>query len=50
MLFDILAFKNDVSFWKNKETMAGMSTRTGILFCVWAKVEVDRVLRWMAAP
>ena len=29
MLFDVLAFKNDVSFWKKKESMAGMSTRTG---------------------
>ena len=31
MLFDVLAFKNDVSFWKNKKSMEGMSTRTGKL-------------------
>lgn len=31
MLFDVLAFKNDVSFWKGKKSMAGMSTRTGII-------------------
>jgi len=34
MLFDVLAFKNDVSFWKKKESMAGMSTRTVIWRCV----------------
>lgn len=34
MLFDVLAFKNDVSFWKKKESMTGMSTRTVIWRCV----------------
>lgn len=28
MLFDVLAFKNDISFWKKKESMEGMSMRT----------------------
>jgi len=28
MLFDVLAFKNDISFWKQKESMEGMSMRT----------------------
>eukprot|EP01094_Clydonella_sp_ATCC50884_P001784 TRINITY_DN11339_c0_g1_i2.p1 TRINITY_DN11339_c0_g1~~TRINITY_DN11339_c0_g1_i2.p1 ORF type:complete len:620 (-),score=162.83 TRINITY_DN11339_c0_g1_i2:29-1888(-) len=28
MVFDFLAFTNDVSFWKNKKNMAGMSVRT----------------------
>ena len=26
--FDALAFKNDVSYWRNRETMAGLSIRT----------------------
>jgi len=34
MLFDVLAFKNDVSFWKQKETMEGMSTRTVVWRCI----------------
>nr|CAD7268058.1 unnamed protein product [Timema shepardi] len=28
MLFDFLAFKNDVSFWRHTENMAGLSSRT----------------------
>ena len=28
LLFDFLAFKNDIHFWKNKKTMIGMSSRT----------------------
>uniref|UniRef100_A0A0R3RZJ6 Lipid scramblase CLPTM1L n=1 Tax=Elaeophora elaphi TaxID=1147741 RepID=A0A0R3RZJ6_9BILA len=28
MLFDVLAFKNDVSFWRSRKSMAGLSTRT----------------------
>ncbi|VDO24904.1 unnamed protein product [Onchocerca flexuosa] len=28
MLFDILAFKNDITFWRNRKSMAGLSTRT----------------------
>ncbi|VDN04641.1 unnamed protein product [Thelazia callipaeda] len=28
MLFDILAFKNDISFWRSRKSMAGLSTRT----------------------
>lgn len=28
MLFDFLAFKNDISFWRNKKSMVGLSTRT----------------------
>lgn len=29
LLFDFLAFKNDISFWKKKKTMIGMSTKAG---------------------
>merc|ERR1712141_9283 len=28
LLFDFLAFKNDISFWRNRTTMEGLSTRT----------------------
>ncbi|VBB29846.1 unnamed protein product [Acanthocheilonema viteae] len=28
MLFDVLAFKNDIAFWRNRKSMAGLSTRT----------------------
>ncbi|XP_021939566.1 cleft lip and palate transmembrane protein 1-like protein isoform X2 [Zootermopsis nevadensis] len=28
LLFDFLAFKNDVSFWRHKQSFAGLSTRT----------------------
>ncbi len=28
LLFDFLAFKNDVAFWRSKRTMVGLSTRT----------------------
>ncbi|XP_050343582.1 lipid scramblase CLPTM1L [Nymphalis io] len=30
LLFDFLAFKNDVSFWKRKRSLAGLSARTVI--------------------
>ena len=26
--FDMLAFKNDIQFWRNKKSMVGMSVRT----------------------
>lgn len=28
MLFDFLAFKNDIHFWRDRENMAGLSSRT----------------------
>ncbi|XP_038076311.1 cleft lip and palate transmembrane protein 1-like protein [Patiria miniata] len=28
LLFDFLAFKNDISYWRKRNTMAGLSTRT----------------------
>ena len=34
LLFDFLAFKNDVSFWKNRKSTAGLSTRVIIWRCV----------------
>eukprot|EP01116_Phalansterium_solitarium_P006671 TRINITY_DN19011_c0_g1_i1.p1 TRINITY_DN19011_c0_g1~~TRINITY_DN19011_c0_g1_i1.p1 ORF type:complete len:596 (-),score=240.59 TRINITY_DN19011_c0_g1_i1:399-2138(-) len=30
-VFDFLAFKNDIVFWKNRKSMAGLSTRTLLL-------------------
>jgi hypothetical protein len=34
-VFDFLAFKNDISFWKNRKSMEGLSTRSVLLrtFC-----------------
>jgi hypothetical protein len=29
-LFDFLAFKNDVSFWRRKQSLVGLSSRTVI--------------------
>uniref|UniRef100_A0A665TWH0 Lipid scramblase CLPTM1L n=1 Tax=Echeneis naucrates TaxID=173247 RepID=A0A665TWH0_ECHNA len=29
LLFDFLAFKNDISFWKQKKSMVGMSSKAG---------------------
>jgi hypothetical protein len=28
LLLDVLAFKNDISFWRNRKTMVGLSTRS----------------------
>jgi hypothetical protein len=33
MLFDFLAFKNDISFWKSKKNLEGLSVRTLFLNC-----------------
>ncbi|KHN86212.1 Cleft lip and palate transmembrane protein 1-like protein [Toxocara canis] len=33
MLLDILAFKNDISFWRNRKTMVGLSLRTLLWRC-----------------
>jgi hypothetical protein len=27
-LFEVLAFKNDISFWKNKDSMEGISVKS----------------------
>ncbi|KAK2144738.1 hypothetical protein LSH36_735g01064 [Paralvinella palmiformis] len=34
MLFDVLAFKNDISYWRNRKTMVGLSTRTVVWRCI----------------
>lgn len=34
MLFDILAFKNDISYWKNRRSMVGLSSRAVVWRCV----------------
>lgn len=31
LLFDVLAFKNDVAFWRSVDTMEGLSSRTLVL-------------------
>ena len=32
-VFDILAFKNDIGFWKNKKNVEGLSIRAIIINC-----------------
>ncbi|CAM1298503.1 CLPTM1L (predicted), partial [Pycnogonum litorale] len=34
ILFDFLAFKNEISFWRNKKTMVGLSTRVVVWRCI----------------
>ena len=34
LLFDFLAFKNDISFWKSRDSMVGLSTRVVVWRCV----------------
>ena len=39
ILFDVLAFKNDVQHWKGSKTVGGVSSRSVVLtglFCVWS--------------
>ncbi|KAK9822470.1 hypothetical protein WJX81_006087 [Elliptochloris bilobata] len=33
-VFDVLAFKNDIGFWKNKKNVEGLSVRTILINCV----------------
>jgi len=33
-VFDFLAFKNDISFWKNKKNLEGLSVRTIFVNCI----------------
>lgn len=32
-IFDMLAFKNDIGFWKNKKSVEGLSVRTILFNC-----------------
>lgn len=34
LLFDFLAFKNDISYWRKRDTMVGLSTKTVVWRCV----------------
>ncbi|XP_061197594.1 lipid scramblase CLPTM1L-like [Saccostrea echinata] len=34
LLFDFLAFKNDISYWKNRKNMVGLSSRAVLWRCV----------------
>ena len=37
-IFDILAFKNDISFYKNKKSMEGLSLRSMVVNCFFSFV------------
>ncbi|XP_069075739.1 lipid scramblase CLPTM1L [Pleurodeles waltl] len=39
LLFDFLAFKNDISFWKKKKNMVGMSTK-GVLWRCFSTIVI----------
>lgn len=39
MLFDFLAFKNDVLFWRQRKSYAGLSSRS-ILWCAFSQIVV----------
>lgn len=34
LLFDFLAFKNDISYWRNRDSMVGLSTRAVVWRCI----------------
>ena len=38
MLFDFLAFKNDIQFWRKKKNMTGMSVRTLAVNCFFQTI------------
>lgn len=31
LLFDFLAFKNDINFWRKKDNIVGLSTKAGCI-------------------
>lgn len=33
-IFDVLAFKNDIGFWKDKKSVEGLSIKTILINCV----------------
>eukprot|EP00727_Mastigamoeba_balamuthi_P012327 m51a1_g7717 putative cleft lip and palate transmembrane protein 1 (600) ;mRNA; f:124295-126800 len=51
MFFDFLAFKNDISFWKSRKSMVGLSVRTLIMGCAMQLVIflylLDNETSWM---
>uniref|UniRef100_I2CSD6 Uncharacterized protein n=1 Tax=Nannochloropsis gaditana (strain CCMP526) TaxID=1093141 RepID=I2CSD6_NANGC len=51
MLFDMLAFKNDVSFWKQNKSLEGLSLRTIVVNtffqCVIFLYLLDNDTSWM---
>jgi len=51
MVFDFLAFKNDIAFWKNTTNMEGLSVRT-LFLNVWSQLVIflyllDNETSWM---
>ena len=43
LLFDFLAFKNDISYWRERDTMIGLSTRA----VVWRAVSQSIVFLYL---
>ena len=44
-VFDMLAFKNDIGFWKNKKSMEGLSIKT-IFINAFCQVPTPSVMVW----
>ena len=44
LLFDFLAFKNEISFWRRRKTMAGLSTRTSQTYIFFSCIHVYFIL------
>jgi hypothetical protein len=43
-LFDVLAFKNDIGFWRNKKSVEGLSVRTVVINCFCQVRTLDLLL------
>lgn len=44
-VFDMLAFKNDIGFWKNKKNVEGLSVRTISINCFCQVTPLSMLLR-----
>ena len=45
-VFDVLAFKNDIGFWRNKKSMEGLSARSIVIS---AACQACPQLQWLAS-
>ena len=50
LLFDFLAFKNDINYWKRRDSMVGLSMRTGGYQGIGESIESFNFLRHSYMP
>ena len=50
LLFDFLAFKNDINYWKRRDSMVGLSMRTGGYQGMGESIESFNFLRHSYMP